>query len=183
LEAGIRLLPWTGSMIFVAPLAGRLADRIGTRPVITGGLILAAAGYAWLAYQSRPGVSYAALAGALVITGIGNSSVFPAISSAIAASVDHGHIGPAAGVNNAVREIAGVLGIAVVTLAFTAAGSFTTPATVTHGFAAAIALCAGISLAGALAGLLAPSAIGHRIMQPSTATNIADTQEQPQTWH
>jgi MFS family permease len=94
--------------------------------------------------------------GALVITGIGNSSVFPAISSAISASVHHDHIGPAAGVNNAVAEIGGVLGIAVVALAFTAAGSFATPATVTHGFAAAIALCACISLAGALLGLLAP---------------------------
>ena len=101
-------------------------------------------------------MSYAALAGALVLTGIGNSSVFPPISAAIAASVGHEAIGPAAGINNAVREIGGVLGIAVVTLAFTAAGSFRTPAAVTHGFAAAIGLCAVIALAGAVAGLLVP---------------------------
>lgn len=169
-DAGIRLLPWTGSMILVGPLAGGLADRIGTRSVITGGLVLAAAGYAWLAYLSSPGVSYTALVGALVITGIGNSSVFPAISSAISASVHHDHIGPAAGVNNAVAEIGGVLGIAVVALAFTAAGSFATPTTVTHGFAAAIALCAGISLTGALLGLLAPRrrASGSAQFIPST---------------
>jgi MFS family permease len=154
--AGVRLLPWTGSMIIVAPLAGRLADRVGTRPVIAGGMALAAAGYAWLGWLSRPGVPYTALVGALLITGIGNSSVFPAISSAVAASAGPDDIGPAAGVNNAVREIGGVLGIAVVSLAFTGAGGFTTPAAVTHGFAAAITVCAGIGLTGALAGLLAP---------------------------
>jgi hypothetical protein len=70
--------------------------------------------------------------------------------------VSHEAIGPAAGISNAVRETGGVLGITVVTLAFTAAVSLRTPAAVTHGFAAAVGLCAVIALAGALAGLLAP---------------------------
>jgi EmrB/QacA subfamily drug resistance transporter len=154
--AGIRLLPWTGTMLFVAPLAGRAADRLGTRAVTIAGLALAAAGYAWLAALSRPGVGYAELVAPLATTGIGNSAVFPALSAAIAASVEPDHIGPAAGVNNAVREIGGVLGIAAVTLAFAAAGSFDDVATVTHGFRAAMALCAGVGLAGAAFGALAP---------------------------
>lgn len=165
--AGLRLLPWTGSMIVVAPVAGLLSDRLGTRPVITGGLALAAAGYAWLAWTSRPGVSYPALVGSLVIIGIGNSSVFPALSSAIAASVHHDDIGPAAGINNAVGEIGGVLGIAVVALAFTAAGSFATPSSAAHGFRAAAALCAGISVAGALAGAFAPRNPGESDLTPA----------------
>ena len=165
--AGVRLLPWTGSMIVVAPVAGRLSDRLGTRPVIIGGLALAAAGYAWLAWMSRPGVSYPALVGALVVTGIGNSSVFPALSSAVAASVHRDDIGPAAGINNAAAEIGGVLGIAVVALAFAAAGSFATAASVAHGFRAAATLCAGISVAGALAGAFAPRTAGETDLVPA----------------
>jgi EmrB/QacA subfamily drug resistance transporter len=165
--AGVRLLPWTGSMIVVAPMAGRLSDRFGTRPVIAGGLALAAAGYGWLAWMSRPGLSYPALVGALVLTGIGNSSVFPALSSAIAASVHRDDIGPAAGINNSVGEIGGVLGITVVALAFSAAGSFATPSAVAHGFRAAAALCAAISIAGALAGAFAPRTPGGTDLTPA----------------
>lgn len=150
--AGVRLLPWTGSMMVVAPLAGRLCDRIGTRPVVVGGLVASATGSAWLALVSRPGVTYSQLVGALVVTGVGNSTVFPALSSAVSTSVSQDELGPASGVNNAVREIGGVLGIAVVALAFTSAGSFTDQTTVAHGFRAAAALCAALSLLGALAG-------------------------------
>jgi EmrB/QacA subfamily drug resistance transporter len=160
--AGLRLLPWTGSMIVVAPLAGRLCDRIGTRPVVVGGLIASAAGSAWLAGLSRSGVTYPDLVGALVVIGVGNSTVFPALSSAVAASVSHDELGPASGVNNAVREIGGVLGIAVVALAFTSAGSFTNHTTVAHGFRAAAALCAALSLLGALAGALTRTPPGNR---------------------
>jgi MFS family permease len=154
-------------MIVVAPMAGRLSDRFGTRPVIAGGLALAAAGYAWLAWMSRPGLSYPALVGALVLTGIGNSSVFPALSSAIAASVHRDDIGPAAGINNSVGEIGGVLGITAVALAFSAAGSFATPSAVAHGFRAAAALCAAISIAGALAGAFAPRTPGGTDLTPA----------------
>jgi hypothetical protein len=76
--------------------------------------------------------------------------VFPAPSAAISASVSHDELGPASGVNNAIREIAATLGIAVVALAFTSAGSFTNHATVAHGFRAAAGLCAILSVAGAL---------------------------------
>ena len=174
--AGVRLLPWTGSMILVAPLAGRLCDRIGTRPVVVGGLAAAAAGSAWLAWLSRPGVSYPALVGALVVIGVGNSTVFPALSAAISVSVRPDDLGPASGVNNAVREIGGVLGIAVVALAFTAGGSFTNQATVAHGFRAAAGLCAAISLAGALAGVLTaprPPRQDHAPTSPAPLTEEA----------
>jgi EmrB/QacA subfamily drug resistance transporter len=172
--AGLRLLPWTGSMIVVAPLAGRLCDRIGTRPVIVGGLVASAAGSAWLAWLSRPGVSYPDLVGALVVIGVGNSTVFPALSTVISSSVSHDELGSASGVNNAIRQIAGVLGITAVTLAFTSAGNFTSRATIAHGFRAATALCAALSLAGALAGTLIRTRLGDGVPVGSVPPSLIE---------
>jgi EmrB/QacA subfamily drug resistance transporter len=45
-EAGLRTLPWTGAPMLVAPLAGLLATRIGTRPLMAAGLALQAIGLA-----------------------------------------------------------------------------------------------------------------------------------------
>jgi EmrB/QacA subfamily drug resistance transporter len=157
-DAGLRLLPWTGSMMIVAPLAGRLCDRMGTRAVMIGGLVAAGAGSIWLAYESQPDVAYQMLVGPLVLIGIGNSSVFPALSSAISTSVSHEVLGLASGVNNAVREIGGVLGIAVVAVAFTSAGSFSDQTSIAHGFRAVMVLCAAICLVGAVAGALSAAA-------------------------
>ncbi|GAB3913991.1 MFS transporter [Microlunatus endophyticus] len=155
--AGLELLPWTGSMMFIAPLAGRLADHIGTRTVIIGGLVLAGAGAGWLAWASHPGTSYRDLVPALVIMGIGNSAVFPAVSAAVVAGVDLEKIGPASGANNTVRQTGGVLGIAIMTAIFSATGDFTTSTAAAQGFRAALIACVVAALVGALAGVAGPS--------------------------
>src|SRR5947209_8262133 len=49
LAAGVRLLPWTMPPMFIAPVAGALADRYGNRPFMVLGLALQAVGYAWIA--------------------------------------------------------------------------------------------------------------------------------------
>jgi EmrB/QacA subfamily drug resistance transporter len=156
LAAGVRLLPWTGSMVLVAPLSGRLSDAIGARPVICGGLALAGAGNLWLADVARPGVSYGQLVAPLIVVGVGNSAVFPALSSALSTSVAADDIGPASGLNNTIAEQAGVLGIALVALVFSATGSFADSISAAHGFRASSWLCAAICLVGAAAGLGAP---------------------------
>src|SRR6185437_5156021 len=52
--AGLRLLPWTGTLFFVAPIAGALVPRVGERPLIAGGLLAQAAGFAWVAAVAGP---------------------------------------------------------------------------------------------------------------------------------
>src|SRR5918997_5326161 len=56
LEAGLRTLPWTAMPIFVAPIAGVLSDRIGSRPLMAAGLALQSAALAYLAATSAPDV-------------------------------------------------------------------------------------------------------------------------------
>ena len=53
----VRLLPWTATPMVVAPLAGALADRIGTRPLLVTGLLLQAGGLAWVASLAAAGSS------------------------------------------------------------------------------------------------------------------------------
>ena len=61
LEAGLRTLPWTAMPMFVAPIAGLLSDRIGSRPLMVAGLTLQATGIALLAAVSSPTVPYSEL--------------------------------------------------------------------------------------------------------------------------
>ena len=55
LDAGLRLVPWTATLLVVAPIAGALVDRIGERPLMVGGLLLQAVGMAWIALIAEPG--------------------------------------------------------------------------------------------------------------------------------
>jgi nitrate/nitrite transporter NarK len=54
LQAGLRTLPWTAMPMLVAPIAGILSDRIGSRPLLIAGMALMAAALGWMAVISRP---------------------------------------------------------------------------------------------------------------------------------
>src|SRR5204862_3919498 len=87
LDAGLRLLPWTATPMVVAPIAGALADRYGTRPFMILGLVLQAAGLAWVASIASPDVGYAPLGLALTVAGVGTSLCFPAEAHTVMRSV------------------------------------------------------------------------------------------------
>jgi EmrB/QacA subfamily drug resistance transporter len=156
LGAGLRLLPWTGMLLICAPIAGALADRIGERPFMAGGLALQAVGMAWIALIAEPGLAYGAMVAPLIVAGCGASMAIPAVQSSVVGSVDHAAIGKAAGTNSTMRELGGVFGIAVLVAVFAGAGSFASPASFADGFAPAIGVSAGLSLLGAIAGLGLP---------------------------
>ena len=69
LGAGLRLLPWTATFMTVAPIAGALADRIGERPLMVGGLSLQAVGMAWLALIAEPGMAYSQMLAPFIVGG------------------------------------------------------------------------------------------------------------------
>ncbi|MFF2192174.1 MFS transporter [Streptomyces sp. NPDC058157] len=155
-EAGLRMLPWTGMGIVVAPLAGTLADRIGGRPVVVAGLALQSLGLAWFALVLTPGVSYTAQLPALVLSGIGMSLYFAPASHVLMSTVSPADQGKASGTNNALREVGGALGVAVLASVFSARGGYETPRAFTDGTVPALWIgAAAVALAAALA-LLVP---------------------------
>lgn len=160
LEAGLRTLPWTGMPIIVAPLAGLLSDRIGSRPVVIAGLALQATGLAWLASLSTPTVPYSDLVPAFVISGVGMALFFAPVASMVLASVARAEEGIASGVTNALREVGGVFGVAVLASVFSSYGGYASGQAFVDGLRPAVAVGA---LAVALAALVLFVVPGRRV--------------------
>src|SRR5215212_3688260 len=86
LEAGLRTLPWTAMPIFVAPVAGILSDRIGSRPLMAAGLALQSIAIAWLAVISEPTMAYSSVIIPFVLAGTGMALVFAPAANAVLGS-------------------------------------------------------------------------------------------------
>ena len=127
LEAGLRTLPWTAMPIFVAPVAGILSDRIGSRPLMAAGLALQSAGLAWIAVVTTPTMAYGLVVPGFVMAGAGMALVFAPAANAVLSAVRPEEAGQASGATNTVREIGGVLGVAVLATVFTKLGGFSSP--------------------------------------------------------
>ena len=156
MEAGVRMLPWTAMPMLVAPLAGMLADRIGGRIIIATGLAFQAAGLVWFATIVAAHVAYGSQIPALVLSGIGMALFFAPVTTVLMGSVKPEEQGVASGANNALREIGGALGIAVLASVFTAHGDFSSPQRYADGLAPAIWVGAAAIAAATVAALLVP---------------------------
>src|SRR5216683_2933847 len=154
LQAGLRTLPWTAMPVFVAPIAGALSDRIGGRPLLVTGLALQAIGLGWLAAVTSPTVAYATLVPAFIVSGVGMSLFFAPVANMVLGSVRRDQEGIASGANNAIRELGGVLGIAVLGAVFSARGGYATGASFVSGMSSAVWI-GGAAVAAAAAAALA----------------------------
>src|SRR4051812_9155876 len=175
LEAGLRTLPWTGMPMLVAPLAGLLSDRIGSRPLMVAGLALQSAAIALLATVSTPTVPYSHLVLPFVMAGTGMALVFAPTANAVLGAVRPEEAGKASGATNAIREVGGVLGVAVLASVFSAHGSYATPQDYVDGMSAAIPVGAAVLAAGALSALLVPGlrSAGRPAASPSPRADPA----------
>jgi EmrB/QacA subfamily drug resistance transporter len=160
LGAGLRILPWTGMPIVVAPIAGVLADRIGPRNVVFSGLVLQAIGLAWLAAILSPTVPYADLVPAFIVSGIGMAMFFAPTASLVLGTVRRSEEGIASGTANALREVGGVFGVAVLASVFAAYGGYATPHTFALGLQPAVAVGAAVVGLSALVLLAVPRRSG-----------------------
>src|SRR5499427_9648355 len=156
LQAGLRTLPWTAMPVFVAPIAGTLSDRIGGRPLLVTGLALQAIGLGWLAAIASPTVAYAAMVPAFIVSGVGMSLFFAPVANVVLGSVRRDQEGIASGATNAIRELGGVFGIAVLGAVFSARGGYTSGAAFVSGLSPAVWVGAAAVAVAAAAALLLP---------------------------
>jgi EmrB/QacA subfamily drug resistance transporter len=157
LEAGIRTLPWTGMPIIVAPLAGLALSRIGGRTLLAAGMALMSLGLAWIAAVATPSVEYGRLIPAFVLAGTGMSLFFAPTASLVLGAVRRAEEGQASGANNAIREIGGVFGVAILASVFSAAGGYASPQAFVNGLVPAVWLGAAVLGLGTLAAIAIPS--------------------------
>jgi EmrB/QacA subfamily drug resistance transporter len=176
-QAGLRTLPWTGMPMIVAPIAGVLSDRIGPRPLLAAGLALQAIAIAWLGAIISPDIAYGRLIVPFVLAGTGMALVFAPSANAVLGSVRPEEAGQASGATNAIRELGGVLGVAVLASVFSAHGSYASPHAYTTGLTAAMPIGAVILAIGAVIALLVPRMSPARNEEQSRARAPAGTEE------
>ncbi|CAI6086926.1 MFS transporter [Cohnella sp. JJ-181] len=130
LGAGVREMAWTGATMIAAPLAGLLIGRLGTRRVLLAGLLLQTVAlclFAILILANGAVFSFAYLAPAMVLAGLGMGLSLTPLSEGVLSAVPESSSGEASGVSNATRELGGVFGIAIGSLVFRQGGPIATP--------------------------------------------------------
>ena len=148
LQSGLRILPWTAMPIFIAPIAGALSDRIGGHRLMAAGLALQAAGLIWIAAVSTITTPYVDLVVPFTLSGIGMSLFFAPVANVVLSSVRPEHEGKASGATNAIRELGGVFGVAVLASVFAQAGGYRSPETFVHGLTTAVYIGGGLVAVG-----------------------------------
>lgn len=111
-ESGVRYLPLAATMLLVAPVAPRLAERFGTKAVVATGLGIVACGMLMLA-RIGAGSDYGDLVQSQVVLAFGMALSTAPATEAIMGSLPRAKAGVGSAVNDTTRELGGALGIAV----------------------------------------------------------------------
>jgi EmrB/QacA subfamily drug resistance transporter len=112
LKAGLVMAPPSLVSMFLAPVAGRLSDKVGGKFILMGGLTLYGLGMAWIVATAEVGTSWPAFLPGLAVAGVGIGGVFAPMATEAMRSVEPRMAGAASGVNNTIRQIGSVVGSA-----------------------------------------------------------------------
>ncbi len=156
LQAGVKLLVWTGATTVVSPLAGIFSERLGSRPFMVAGLTLQATALGWLASELSIHQSYVSMLAPFILAGAGMALVFAPSASAVLSAVRVDQAGQASGATNAIRELGGVLGITVLATVFTSHGSYSSAQGFVNGLSPAMWLGVAVLAIGALIAAAVP---------------------------
>jgi EmrB/QacA subfamily drug resistance transporter len=113
-QAGLAIAPLTVTSMFVAPIAGRMSDRIGGKYILMSGLLLFGVGMALLDWRAAVDSSWSTFLIPLVISGLGMGCVFAPLATVAMRNIRPQEAGAASGVLNTTRQVGQVLGGAVV---------------------------------------------------------------------
>ena len=174
LGSGLRILAWTIAPMSISPAAGVLSGRLGGRTLIGTGLSMQAAGLAWLGLATTPATAYPAFIGPFLLAGMGMGLFFAPMANVILAAVRPAEQGQASGANNAIRELGGVLGVAVLAAVFASRGGYRTGYTFVAGMNPALLIGAAAVAVGAAAAFAIPRD------QTSAPAKAAESEERPE---
>jgi EmrB/QacA subfamily drug resistance transporter len=158
-EAGASFLPMTVLIILIAPRAGALTDRIGSRWLVGAGMTLLAV---MLFYYTQLGAneSFWAVLPGLLLGGFGMGMTMTPVTAAAMSAVSVDKAGVGSAVLNSARQVGGSLGIAVMGAIVAGSSNYLT------GFHAALRIGSALCLAGAVVAVLAIRKIEHRQQAP-----------------
>jgi EmrB/QacA subfamily drug resistance transporter len=171
-QSGLRILPWTAMPMIVAPLAGAFSDRIGGQRLMAVGLALQSAGLLWIASISTPTTPYVDMVVPFTLSGIGMGLFFAPVANLVLGTVHPDEQGKASGANNAIRELGGVFGVAVLASIFAHVGGYRTPEAFVHGSNTAVYVGGAVVALAALAAALIPG----RRSPAATSEQLPDAQ-------
>jgi EmrB/QacA subfamily drug resistance transporter len=178
-QAGASFLPWTLLIILLAPQAGRLSDKLGSRGLVGVGMTLLA-GSLFLFSQMGAHESFWGLVPAMVLGGVGMAAIMSPVTSTAMASVPPDKAGVGSAVLNSMRQVGGSLGIAVmgaivaasITTTTVTAGSHPDPTQFLTGFHHALEAATVIALVGAVIGVVTLRKVHHP--EPSRAQVLVE---------
>ena len=119
IKAGLVMAPMSVIIIFAAPVAGMLSDRLGSKWIVAAGMFLLAFGLAWMAglvpgiEKIDPQTTSGSLLVPFLISGIGIGFAVAPVTSAVMATAPKDRVGNASGVLSTMRQVGSLLGIAV----------------------------------------------------------------------
>ncbi|HYB17197.1 MAG TPA: MFS transporter, partial [Streptosporangiaceae bacterium] len=114
LKAGLTMAPASLVSMFVAPVAGRMTDKIGGKFILMSGLLLFGAGMGWIALIAHPDSSWTVFLAPLIVAGLGMGCIFAPLVTVAMRNIDPRMAGAASGVLNTVRQVGLVIGTAAV---------------------------------------------------------------------
>jgi len=163
IQTGVAYLPLTGGFIIAAGISSQLFARVGTKPVVVLGTVIAAAGLYWLSRIPVDGSFVPDILPGLLTVSIGMGGVFTGLTTAANAGVDQDKAGLAAGLLNTGQQLGTALGLAVLSALATARttsllhGGDSLAQAATHGYQRALLVGACIVLAATAVALLTPN--------------------------
>jgi MFS family permease len=156
LASGLRVLPWTIMPLFIAPPAGALSDKIGGKPLMAIGLAMQAIGLGLIASVDSATAPYSSLVFPFILSGTGMALFFAPVANVVLSAVRPEEEGQASGANNAIRELGGVFGVAVLASIFSRYGGYSSSAAFVDGLTPALWVGAVVVAGGAVAALALP---------------------------
>ena len=165
LGSGLRILPWTLAPMFIASVAGALSDRISSKLILGTGLSLQAVSLAWIASLSTPTTPYGELVVPFILAGVGMALFFAPMANVVLSAVRPQEEGQASGANNAIRELGGVFGVAVLASIFAHSGGYASAETFTDGMNSAVYVGAAVVGLGAIAAFAMPESRRPRVAE------------------